>query len=203
MRKAKENKGITLIALVITVIVLLILAAISIATLTGENGVLTKASKAGKDTDIVDTKEQIKLEIMGNLKEQNTSYTNDDVIAAVRKITGKDVVAYTTSVESKKGNKVDIQDLWNTVIYIKPFYYISTDIVEVPYSKGQVWTKEYIMSLPAETEINMMHDVWGSTFGTEIQFNADGYAFPYLYLDGTIVKFGDPLVAGGVYYTDL
>ena len=37
-RNKDMNKGITLIALVITIIVLLILAAVSIATLTGENG---------------------------------------------------------------------------------------------------------------------------------------------------------------------
>ena len=42
----KQEKGITLIALVITIIVLLILAAISIATLTGDNGILKKASNA-------------------------------------------------------------------------------------------------------------------------------------------------------------
>ena len=38
--KKRYNKGITLIALVITIIVLLILAGISIASLTGENGIL-------------------------------------------------------------------------------------------------------------------------------------------------------------------
>ena len=48
--KRKQEKAITLIALVITIIVLLILAGISIATLTGENGVLTKASIAGEET---------------------------------------------------------------------------------------------------------------------------------------------------------
>ena len=42
----KENKGITLIALVITIIVLLILAGVSIAMLTGENGILTQANNA-------------------------------------------------------------------------------------------------------------------------------------------------------------
>jgi len=42
MKKRKTNKGITLIALVITIIILLILAAVSIATLTGENGILQK-----------------------------------------------------------------------------------------------------------------------------------------------------------------
>ena len=40
--KVKENqKGITLIALVITIIVLLILASVSISMLTGDNGILT------------------------------------------------------------------------------------------------------------------------------------------------------------------
>lgn len=42
----KNNKGITLIALVITIIVLLILAGITIAMLTGENGILTNATKS-------------------------------------------------------------------------------------------------------------------------------------------------------------
>lgn len=42
----KNQKGITLIALVITIIVLLILAGVSIAMLTGPNGLLTRANDA-------------------------------------------------------------------------------------------------------------------------------------------------------------
>lgn len=57
----KKNQGITLIALVITIIVLLILAGISIATLTGENGVLTKAENAKNLTIKEEEKEQISL----------------------------------------------------------------------------------------------------------------------------------------------
>ena len=45
-QKFKQTKGITLIALVITIIVLLILAGVSIAMLTGENGILTQANKS-------------------------------------------------------------------------------------------------------------------------------------------------------------
>ena len=41
--RVKSKNGITLIALVITIIVLLILAGVTIATLTGDNGILTKA----------------------------------------------------------------------------------------------------------------------------------------------------------------
>ena len=60
--KLKESeKGITLIALVITIIVLLILAAVSIAMLTGENGILKKASTAKEKHQISEAKEKIEL----------------------------------------------------------------------------------------------------------------------------------------------
>ena len=45
------SNGITLIALVITIIVLLILAGVTIATLTGDNGILTKANEAKIETE--------------------------------------------------------------------------------------------------------------------------------------------------------
>ena len=51
-RKIKKEKGITLIALVITIIVLLILAGVAVATLTGENGILNKATTAALETDL-------------------------------------------------------------------------------------------------------------------------------------------------------
>ena len=54
-RKFKDtknsNKGITLIALVITIVVLIILAIVSIATLTGENGILTRATDSKTETE--------------------------------------------------------------------------------------------------------------------------------------------------------
>ena len=57
------NNGITLIALVITIIVLLILAGVSIATLTGENGILTRASDASRESEIASVREQAQLDI--------------------------------------------------------------------------------------------------------------------------------------------
>ena len=44
----RRNQGITLIALVITIIVLLILAGITIASITGENGILRKSTKCSR-----------------------------------------------------------------------------------------------------------------------------------------------------------
>ena len=57
----KNKKGITLIALVITIIVLLILAGVSIAMLTGTNGILTQAQKAKLSTELSSYKEQLEL----------------------------------------------------------------------------------------------------------------------------------------------
>ena len=61
----KNNKGITLIALVITIIVLLILAGVSIAMLTGENGILTQAEKADDHTAMAEAADKINMALNG------------------------------------------------------------------------------------------------------------------------------------------
>ena len=79
--KLREVKGITLIALVITIIVLLILAGVSIATLTGENGILTRANDAKEQTEIASVKEQAQLDIANWMAERlknNEDTTLDD-----------------------------------------------------------------------------------------------------------------------------
>ena len=62
----KINKGITLIALVITIIVLLILAGVTIATLTGDNGILTKAQNAKEKNAQKTVEEQINLAVQAS-----------------------------------------------------------------------------------------------------------------------------------------
>ena len=68
----KDVKGITLIALVIAIIVLLILAAVSIAMLTGENGLLQKATKAKEENKLAQAKEQINLMLQEYRIERDT-----------------------------------------------------------------------------------------------------------------------------------
>ena len=65
----KMSKGITLIALVVTIIVLLILAGISVQMLTGDNGILTKTGQAKKKTYVESVKEQIQLKAFESLDE--------------------------------------------------------------------------------------------------------------------------------------
>ena len=78
MKKNKETskrkeRGITLIALVITIIVLLILAGVSIAMLTGENGILTQAQTAKEKTEKASVIEQVQVDILGEQSKGNGS----------------------------------------------------------------------------------------------------------------------------------
>ena len=57
----KKQTGITLIALVVTIIVLIILAGVSIAMLVGENGIITQAQRAAQETEIKGDEEKIRL----------------------------------------------------------------------------------------------------------------------------------------------
>ena len=65
LKKVKKQGGITLIALVITIIVLLILAAVTINALSGDNGILKRASEAKKGTNQSTVEEITKLSING------------------------------------------------------------------------------------------------------------------------------------------
>ena len=67
-----HNKGITLIALVITIIVLLILAGVTIATLAGENGILTNATAAREETRYATIKEEKDLWELNKLTDEQT-----------------------------------------------------------------------------------------------------------------------------------
>ena len=80
MKKYKQS-GITLIALVITIIVLLILAGISIAMITGQNGILTNAQKAAEETKKAENLEQEKLEELEEISESpdGNYIRNDDL----------------------------------------------------------------------------------------------------------------------------
>jgi type II secretory pathway pseudopilin PulG len=71
----RKEKGITLIALVITIIVLLILAGVTIATLTGDNGLLTKSKTAVDKYSKYATKIQIKyLQLLQESYELMSTY---------------------------------------------------------------------------------------------------------------------------------
>ena len=82
MRKTQEQeKGITLIALVLTIIVLMILAAVSVATLTGDNGILTKAQEAKETAKKAEIEEQLRLaQLSAKIKKEGGAITVSDLL---------------------------------------------------------------------------------------------------------------------------
>ena len=76
----KQESGITLIALVVTIVVLLILAGVAIATLGGENGIIAQAQRAKKETDEAAKKEEEQLDSMlGEIDESLNNQFNGEV----------------------------------------------------------------------------------------------------------------------------
>ena len=88
LRRTKENKGITLVALVVTIIVLLILAGITIAMLTGENGIIRKAFEAKDATEYAQIEEEVALawtetqteKLIQNLSSEETAKYLENVL---------------------------------------------------------------------------------------------------------------------------
>ena len=91
MRINKIERGITLIALVVTIIVLLILAGVSISMLTGQNGILNRASEAKTKTEVSGEKEKIDLAAMEALTDGYGKITKDSLKKALKSQLGKDV----------------------------------------------------------------------------------------------------------------
>lgn len=95
----KKNGGITLIALVITIIVLLILAGVSIAMLSGDNGLLTRSSQAASKERIAGAKDTISTLVAAvGADWYEERYTGNATVA------GSDIDAY---IEDKLANSTD------------------------------------------------------------------------------------------------
>ena len=105
----RNQKGITLIALVITIIVLLILAGVSIAMLTGDNGILTRATDAKNDTKIAEIAENVQLGI-GAAYAASVAPTNPvafsitSIASEVAKTSGKTVTGTGTTISYTDGS---------------------------------------------------------------------------------------------------
>ena len=100
----KENRGITLIALVVSIIVLLILAGVSISMLTGQNGILKRATEAKNTTEVASEKEGIQMAVTtSQMASDNytTSIKKDSLQSELNSYFGKEK---TTLEDNKDGS---------------------------------------------------------------------------------------------------
>ena len=112
-----RQRGITLISLVITIVVLIILAGVAINLTLGENGIFKKAQEAKKMQTIATAKEQIGLEILEaqiEAMENNEELEQSKVEAIVAKY-GVLQADGDTIVLNDSGYEVSLSDIYNTM----------------------------------------------------------------------------------------
>lgn len=126
MRKVelKERKGITLVALVITIIVLLILAGVTISLVIGENGLINKSKETEKITFETEVSEAIELKL-AELEIEKTEkggkvkitdlleegYVNEEGVVNIRKLLGK-TGKYGNGTDKKDVYAIENNELW-------------------------------------------------------------------------------------------
>ena len=103
-QRVKTEKGITILALVITVIVLLIIAGVTIASLTGDNGILINAQDAKLATEL--SKYQEELELYKVDKTMEDANFEEETLTA-----GKTDLNYNTKSEEEGNIKTIITDI--------------------------------------------------------------------------------------------
>ena len=114
-KSEKTSRGITLIALVITIIILLILAAVTIGALSGNNGILSNAAKAKRETEKAEILEQIRLDIYS---EMANNLGKDPTDADIERIADNygDIEGTTFAdmvLKTEKGNyEIKLSDIW-------------------------------------------------------------------------------------------
>ena len=124
--KERRNTGITLIALVITIIIMLILAGIIIAELTGKNGLITKAGLVKARTEYENAKEEVNIKLMEiatDCEERGVEYSINEIYNAIEKDDEKTI----EKIFNKKTGVVDlvaqesIVDLSDIVVSVKKY----------------------------------------------------------------------------------
>lgn len=128
MKKLKNKNGVTLIALAVTIIVMLILAGVTISTLTGNSGITTNASKAKTKSYLADIKEEYELYLsekrMDDEYDLDTLYANDKTIRYEGNEVGTGIAEICSSI--KKGDEKKFEIIKGKI------YYVSQDKNVIP-----------------------------------------------------------------------
>lgn len=213
----KAKNGITLIALIITIIVLLILAGVSIALVFGENGIVFKAQLAKDNTSVAQEKEYLSLAYSGASADKGGVYvTEEDFQSELDSLAGNGNTRVTTNPDGSfnvlyvnSGNQYtvrngkirntvssNIADAW--VVNYGPYH--NTNFITVLYQNRRLVRKDY--GTPSHHSY-LQYDSEGETLIAEnvIDYKdlsgrtSDGYYITtdytlYLYTDGESIQMG-------------
>ena len=117
VQKLKNKKGITLIALVITLIILLVLAGITVVALSGENGLFSKTKQAREKYSISEAKEKLTTKLMQLQTEVTDEEQRSATIEDINKLVDEDSKYYDKEIESVKDRNE------NKLVKISGYYF--------------------------------------------------------------------------------
>ena len=164
MKKFNKQKGITLVALVVTIVILLILAGVSLNLVLGENGIVRKANEGRANWTNASAEEQATLdsleeEIMGYMGEIIPGTAADIASNAVENY-GKYVTNYTAGWQYIKGVTEETKDTsWKIFyadannIYLIASNYISYEGMPTVEVNGEIKTLQVTYEEDGETKI--------------------------------------------------
>ena len=140
MNKIKSTKGITLISLVVTIIILLILAGVTVATLMGDNGLINKTKDAKIKTEIAGIKEEIQTDILGKQAENNGNISDDSLKEILEKygtLSEEEKLTDKTLTTTKGSYEIKVSDILNgTTVKDSPKEPTSTTVANAPDISG-------------------------------------------------------------------
>ena len=197
-----KNKGITLIALVITIIVMLILAAISISMLTGDNSILKRATDSKKNTEESQIIEEAKIDILAKitdnegkaiskkqLKDVLKNYFNEEEIGELE--IPDDLSAANDQLTTKDGKyKIKLSDIYNGKVENRWEYNHDLQIVEN--DKLTLKVGDYVNTTPYTVDGKQFDGKWrvlGEENGQVLLVSAN-----YVDFEGSTEQSGVPIM---------
>ena len=146
----KNKKGITLLALVVTIIVLLILAGVAISFTLGDDGILKRAEDAKAKTEIASIKEEIQIEILGKQMESNGNISDDSLRGILEKhgtLSEEENLMDKTLTTTKGNHEIKISDIFNgTTVEDEPEEPTFTTVANAPDISGFNKSNTYYVS---------------------------------------------------------
>lgn len=162
----KEEKGVTLIALIITIILLLILVGISLNFALGNNGMIGKSKKAAFKTEILELQEEFNLDKIeyyddeGNLNE----YVNSDVysLEKVKFLSEEQII-------NMESGLAEIQDMLQRMKELE--YYVINSIIltsEIGYVNSEMNQLLKEIDVVAKDELNLLNGSYDENFTSTV-----------------------------------
>lgn len=160
-KELTEKQGITLISLVVTIIVILIIAGVSVVTLTGQNGIINKASSTKENKEKEETKTKIDLAVTSALydgledDEIDLNTLNDELVKDSITIVKKEAQNALPWIVEENGKKFKIKPDGtgnDTKLSEKGAYTYEPKDKKILEIMNRVWAKERLNEVWNENE---------------------------------------------------